>query len=192
MAHIRPVSKRRRARTVIACVLLIAGTWGCGSGGGPAVSAPSEGVARIDVTSPAFADGEPIPVEHTCDGADTFPALSWSAPPDGTTSQAMVVDDPDAPDGTFTHWLIAGLAADQQAIDSDAPQGAVAGENGFGTTTWRGPCPPPGDDAHRYRFTIVALDTQLNLDEGFAPTDLAEAMSGHIIGQGTLTGTFDR
>lgn len=195
MSRIRTaVVEHRRARAVIACVLL-AGASACGSddgGGGPVVDAPSEAVASIEVTSDAFAEGEPIPAEHTCDGADTVPALSWSAPPDGTVAQAVVVEDPDAPDGTFTHWMVANLAADQQSIEGDAPEGAVTGENDFGTTTWRGPCPPPADDAHRYRFTIVALDIRLDVDQGFAASDLTDAMAGHIIGQGTLTGTFDR
>lgn len=166
----------------------------CGSDAGdePAVAEPSGPVAELEITSPAFAEGDAIPVEHTCDGNDTAPVVSWSDAPDGTVSQAVVVDDPDAPGGTFTHWTVANLPAEERTIEGTAPEGAVAGENGFGTLTWRGPCPPPGDDAHRYRFTVVALDTRLDLQEGFAPADLAAAMSGHIVGQGTLTGTFDR
>jgi Raf kinase inhibitor-like YbhB/YbcL family protein len=195
VSHVRTaVVRHRRARAVIAWVLLLAGASACGSGddGGPVADVPSETIATIEVTSDAFAEGEPIPAEHTCDGADTMPTLSWSTPPDGTVSHVVIVDDPDAPGGTFTHWMVADIPADQHSIDGGVPGDARVGENDFRTTNWRGPCPPPDDDTHRYRFTIVALDTRLNLRRGFSPNDLADAMADHILGKGTLTGTFDR
>ena len=196
MGHTRDVLIRghHRALTVLASAFMMLGAAACTSdaGDGAVVAEPSGLVAEIEITSPAFAEGDPIPEEHTCDGDDTLPTLSWSEPPEGTATQAVVVDDPDAPDGTFTHWTVANLPSDQRMIEGAAPEGAVVGENDFGTAAWRGPCPPPDDEAHRYRFTLVALDTQMDVQQGFAPTDLAAAMSGHVVGQGTLTGTYDR
>lgn len=164
----------------------------CGSEEPSDVVEPPAAATELEITSPAFADGEPIPVEHTCEGEDRPPELAWSTPPDGTASHAVIVDDPDAPGGTFTHWLVADLPADARSLGSEVPAEATVGENDAGTTDWRGPCPPPGDDAHRYRFIVTALDTELELEPGFTTSELADAMSGHIVAEGTLIGTFER
>lgn len=153
------------------------------------VSAP-EG-ADMMITSPAFANGESIPAKYTCKGADVSPPLYWQ-PQEGAQSFALIVDDPDAPMGVFTHWVIYNLPADLTGLPEGVPPGAYSqGRNSFGRVGYNGPCPPPGK-AHRYNFTLVALDLPPNLPAGLDKTALLKAVSGHVLAQSVWMGTFQR
>lgn len=145
----------------------------------------------LQLTSTAFQDGGVIPTRHTCDGEDLSPPLAWAALPDGTASLALLVDDPDAPGGTFTHWVAWGLdpTTGSHAEGRAAP---VEGRNGFGGEGYRGPCPPRGDGPHRYVFRLYALDAPLVLDCGADRGTFQDALAGHVLGSCELTGTFGR
>jgi hypothetical protein len=153
---------------------------------------PGVSIASITVTSKAFAANSPIPVEHTCDGRELLPPLTWSAPPEGTKSLALVVEDPDVSSGIFTHFLAYNLAPDTTSLKENADlaaAGATIGANDFGNVLYNGPCPPKGE-AHRYRFRIVALDAPLEIHEGATREQVDAAMDGHVLGEGQLTGYF--
>jgi Raf kinase inhibitor-like YbhB/YbcL family protein len=160
---------------------------------GPGEKKPS----KMDLSSEAFAEGEAIPEKHTCKGADQSPPLKWSAPPEGTRSLALICDDPDAPSGTWVHWVVYGIPPETTSLQENFPgdeieQNAIRqGKNDFKKTGYGGPCPPPGK-AHRYFFKIYALDIPTDLPPGLAKEDLLEAMKGHILAMGELTGTFSR
>jgi Raf kinase inhibitor-like YbhB/YbcL family protein len=152
---------------------------------------------NIQITSAAFADGQPIPAKYTCDSSDVSPALAWTGAPAGTKSFALIADDPDAPVGTWVHWVLYDLPASttslrdnvtkSQLIENNAKQGV----NDFTQIGYGGPCPPPGKP-HRYFFKIYALDTMLDLKPGATKAQLLKAMEGHILGQGQLMGTYQR
>jgi Raf kinase inhibitor-like YbhB/YbcL family protein len=142
--------------------------------------------------SPAFEDGKPIPRRHTCQGDDVAPAIGWTPPPAGTRSLALVVEDPDAPRGTFTHWLAWGIPPDAPGL-AEGRLPPREGRNDFGEAGWRGPCPPRGHGPHRYVFRLVALDTTLDdLAPGAGARDVDEAVDGHVLAAAELTGTFER
>jgi Raf kinase inhibitor-like YbhB/YbcL family protein len=148
-------------------------------------------MAEFVLQSSAFEHGEPIPVRHTCEGEDLSPPLSWSGAPEGTLSLALVVDDPDAPGETFTHWLGWGLDPGAEGLG----EGAVApveGRNGFGTSGYRGPCPPPGHGRHRYFFRLYALDFESDLRAGAGKGELERALEGHTLAVAELIGTYER
>ncbi len=155
------------------------------------------GTAQIQLTSAAFAYGDKIPVRFTCDGEDVSPPLQWSGTPVETRSFALIMDDPDAPRGTWVHWVLYNLP--KEAIEltqmvpalPEMPSGARQGLNSSGTTGYAGPCPPAGNP-HRYFFRLYALDILLTLPHGASREDLEHAMSQHIVGQGTLMGTYQR
>jgi Raf kinase inhibitor-like YbhB/YbcL family protein len=140
------------------------------------------------LTSPGFADGANIPVEYTCDGADSPPPLSVSEPPDGVRSFALIVDDPDAPRGTFTHWLAYDIPADSHF---DATRGKTL-RNDFGRDGYGGPCPPPGHGPHRYHFTLYALDVPALPLHGKTRRDLEAALATHTLATARLTGRYQR
>jgi Raf kinase inhibitor-like YbhB/YbcL family protein len=148
-------------------------------------------VGDFALTSNAFGHGDEIPRRHTCEAEDVSPALSWSDLPAGTRALALVVDDPDAPVGTFTHWLAANIdpAAGGLAEDESAP---VEGRNDFGTTGWSGPCPPPGHGAHRYFFRLHAVDAPLDVGFRSGRREFDEALAGHVLATAELMGTFER
>ena len=146
-------------------------------------------VLSLVVKSSAFSGGQPIPKEHSCQGENTPPPLEVELP-SGAQSWAMIVDDPDAPSGTFTHWTIWNLPAKQKTLGA-IPAEAKQGKNDFGKSGWGGPCPPPGKP-HHYRFRVFALDGKLDLAPGASPSDLERAMKGHVVGEGTLVGTYRR
>lgn len=155
-------------------------------------AAPGVQVASITVTSPSFSQGGRIPVDHTCDGKDRMPELVLSSPPEGTRSLAIVVEDPDAPSGTFVHMVAFDLPPDLRRLPSGAElpgDAARFGLNDFNVAHYSGPCPPKGE-AHRYRFRVIALDTTLSLPEGAPRSRVDEAIDGHILGEGVLTGHF--
>jgi Raf kinase inhibitor-like YbhB/YbcL family protein len=148
------------------------------------------------LTSPAFADGGTIPAESTCDGSDTSPELNWEAPPDGVQSFALIVDDPDAPIGTWVHWVLYHIPADARALPSaypaseTQPDGTTNGKNSWSRLGYGGPCPPNG--MHRYVFKLYALDTPLVLDPGATKKELLGAMEGHILALAELVGEYQR
>ncbi len=149
------------------------------------------------VSSVAFREGEVIPAKYTCQGQDVSPPLAWSQPPAGNQSLAIVVDDPDASVGVFTHWVIFNKAADSHELPEGVPNqadiqsGALQGKDNFGRIGYAGPCPPPGPP-HRYRFTVYALDSHLDLAAGVSKKQLLSAMQGHVLAQGELGGRYQR
>jgi Raf kinase inhibitor-like YbhB/YbcL family protein len=151
----------------------------------------------LNLTSSAFSDGSPIPVEHTGDGANTSPPLQWSDPPAGTQSFALVCDDPDAPRGTFTHWVLFNLPQSSRDLrpgispDFTLADGSRQGLNDFGHVGYGGPAPPPGP-AHRYFFKLYALDGMLALPAGATKAQLLDAMRGKQLAEGRLVGVYGR
>ena len=151
----------------------------------------------MKIVSPAFADGAPVPVEHTCEGNGSSPGLAWSEVPVSTRSFALVCDDPDAPRGTWVHWLLFNLPADAVELAPavppapELPSGARQGINDSGNVGYGGPCPPRGRP-HRYFFRVYALDCTLNLAPGVKRPDLDQAMAGHVLADATLMGTCQR
>jgi Raf kinase inhibitor-like YbhB/YbcL family protein len=145
----------------------------------------------MELASSAFSGGQPIPQRHSCEGEDLSPPLSWTDVPEGATSLALIVDDPDAPRGTFTHWLGWGLdpAAGELGEGEAAP---VEGRNDFGATGYRGPCPPPGHGPHRYFFRLHALADELELEPGAGRADLEQALAGRSVSVTELMGTYER
>lgn len=155
------------------------------------------GIMSMQISSTAFSAGETIPKKFTCDGPDASPKLTWSAPPEKTQSFALIMDDPDAPVGTWVHWVLYDLPADTRELaegvpkQEQLPNGARQGRNDFGKIGHGGPCPPPGKP-HRYFFKLYALDTKLNLKAGASKADVERAMKGHILAQGELIGKYGR
>jgi Raf kinase inhibitor-like YbhB/YbcL family protein len=151
----------------------------------------------IRLESSAIAPNSTIPPEYTCDGANYSPDLRWDAPPAETQSFVLVVDDPDAPGQAFAHWLVYNLAPDtRQLAEKLAPQqpisnGGVQGKNDFGDRGYGGPCPPHGT-THRYVFRLYALDTQLDLTPNASKRDVFNAINGHVLATGKITGLFSR
>lgn len=173
---------------IIGLVLLIVSS-GCTGG---------EKVTKgFPLTSTAFKEGGDIPVKYTCDGEDVSPPLSWSALPEGAGSLALIVDDPDAPGGTFTHWVLFNLPADTWALPEGVSKrkvldsGALQGVNDFGRMGYGGPCPPPGR-AHTYRFHLYALDMELDLPAGATKGEVMKALKGHVLADGVLKGKYRR
>ena len=151
----------------------------------------------LSLSSTAFKEGDKIPVKYTCDGQDISPPLVWSEPPQKTQAFALIADDPDAPGGVFTHWVLFNLSSNVRQLNEDIPaqerlqNGASQGKNDFGRIGYGGPCPPRGP-AHRYRFTIYALDKPLDLKPGVSKKQLLDATKAHILAQGQLIGTYQR
>ncbi len=185
-------------------LLIGVGAVACGGGDGDDGAPPPEDeddappvVAEMEITSTAFQDGGTIPLQHTCDGQDISPALSWSGAPEGTQSFALIVADPDSPGGDFTHWLIFNIPADALGLEEAIPSssqlasGARQGENGFGGIGYQGPCPPPGEP-HHYYFSVYALDTTLELEAGATSGQLLDAMQGHVLAQADIVAICER
>lgn len=145
---------------------------------------------KLQIRSPAFKNKGAIPRQYTCDGEDIPPPLQISGVPKGTKSLVLIVDDPDAPGGTFVHWLLWNLPPQTKEIGKRLPPKAIQGTNDFGRLGYGGPCPPFG--THRYRFQLYALDTTLSLRPSARKADLEKAMKGHILGQALLLGLYSR
>jgi hypothetical protein len=145
----------------------------------------------IQLTSSAFTEGSTIPKKYTCDGEDISPALEWSGVPQGTKSLALIVDDPDAPVGTFVHWVLYDIPADATGLPEGVTGTGTLGKSSFGKTGYGGPCPPKGP-AHRYYFKLYALDTALGLKAGSTKAEVEKAMQGHILAQGQVMGKYSR
>lgn len=151
----------------------------------------------MQITSSAFAEGATIPVQYTCSGADISPPLTWAAAPEGTTSFALIGDDPDAPGRTWVHWVIYNIPADATGLSENIPKDeqlsddSLQGKNDFRRTGYGGPCPPQGSP-HRYFFKLYALDVMLDLEAGATKADVEAAMQGHILAEAQLVGMFRR
>jgi len=150
----------------------------------------------ITVSSTAFTAGASIPAVYTCTGRSVSPPLAWGEPPAGTKSFALIMDDPDAPIGTFVHWVIYNIPASNRGLPEAVPanaklaDGTQQGNNGAGRAGYTGPCPPSG--THRYFFKLYALDNLPSLASGDGKDQLLNAMQGHILAQGELMGTFSK
>jgi hypothetical protein len=152
-------------------------------------------VTVLTVNSTAFNNSQRIPDRYTCKGSDISPPLTWKGIPSGTSSIALICDDPDAPSGTFVHWVLYDIPGNSTGLPENIPgdkvlnDGSVQGKNGFGTIGYRGPCPPSGKQ-HRYYFKVYALNTTLKLQPGASKNDVVKAMQGHILAEGKLIGVF--
>jgi Raf kinase inhibitor-like YbhB/YbcL family protein len=151
---------------------------------------------KIELTSPVFEYGEPIPILFTCDGADASPPLEWDRIPEGTVSFALFCDDPDAPNGNWVHWVIYNISPDSTSLPQGLPRkeilnnGARQGISDFNVPGYGGPCPPSG--VHRYFFLLYALDTDLEFEKPPQKFEVEKATMGHVLGKGLLMGTYSR
>jgi Raf kinase inhibitor-like YbhB/YbcL family protein len=168
------------------------------------ISAPAPGLSvkggfavTLRLTTTAFQPGGNIPRKYTCDGPDVSPALAWDAPSGAVQSFVLIMDDPDAPGGTWVHWVLYDLPAAARDLpegvprQEELPSGARQGRNDFRRVGYFGPCPPAGP-AHRYFFKLYALDARLNLKPGASKAEVERAMQGHILAQGELMGRYQR
>jgi Raf kinase inhibitor-like YbhB/YbcL family protein len=152
----------------------------------------------LELTSDAFLNGQSFPAKYSCTGRNISPALNWNEPPAGTKSFALIVDDPDAPMGTWVHWVLFNIPADKHNLEEDLPvtgknvdpNAIYVGKNSSGKIGYDGPCPPSG--THRYFFKLYALDSTISLLPGATKEQVLKEMQGHILGQGELMGTFSK
>jgi len=180
---------RRTVSIGFAAALVLAGCGG--DDGGDKVSGPPPAApASMTLTSPAFRDNGTIPKRFTCSGAGDSPALSWRGVPSGAQSLALLVEDPDAPGGTFVHWTAWDIPPRTRSLPVNA-QPRAQGDNSAGKEGWTPPC-PPGGKPHHYVFTIYALAAPLEVDSGASPEEARRAMSRRVIAEGRITGTFGR
>jgi hypothetical protein len=155
------------------------------------------GRGQMLIQSSAFNEGETIPRKHTCDAEDISPQISWSGVPEGTKSLLLICDDPDAPMGTWAHWVLFGISPDVNELPEGvnagdaAPGGPTEGRNDFGRLGYGGPCPPAGP-AHRYVFKLYAVDDEPVLAAGATKTEALRAIEGHIVAEGRLMGRYGR
>jgi Raf kinase inhibitor-like YbhB/YbcL family protein len=155
------------------------------------VSVSSAAIAadQIKITSPAFAAGTEIPAKYTCNGANASPPLHFATVPAQAKSLAIIVADPDAPGGTFTHWIVWNIdPKTAELAENNLPPGAVRGTNDFGKSGYGGPCPPSG--THRYYYRVFALDNQLSLKPGAKAAEFEKAIAGHVLARGELMGRY--
>ena len=159
-------------------------------------SGAANSAEQLQLTSTAFTEGSPVPVEYTCDGKDTSPPLKWTGAPATTKSFALIVDDPDAPMGTWVHWVLFDLSPETSELKegagkSGSAEPGVQGVNSFKKSGYGGPCPPKGKP-HHYVFKIYALDHRLGLKPGASKKEVEKAMLNHTVAQGQLIGTYSR
>jgi Raf kinase inhibitor-like YbhB/YbcL family protein len=192
---VMPLQRRKASSGILFGAMLIA-LASCGardgaanqSQGGPAVENAT--LSKLSLTSTAFQDGQAIPAQYTCDGADQPPPLAWDDPPAGTKSFALVVDDPDAPSGTFRHWAAFNIPGSARSLQAGAFDEAV---NDFGKPGYGGPCPPKGHGPHHYRFKLIALDVdRLGRGAGAKVADVEKEAEKHAVGRAELTGLYER
>ena len=149
-------------------------------------------LAKLSLTSDAFGQGKPIPARYTCDGGDERPVLRWDEPPPGTESFALVIDDPDAPSGTFRHWGVFDIPSTARSVGGSHNNGTEV-INDFGKPGYGGPCPPKGHGPHHYHFRLFALDVgALSLSPHAKVADVEKAATTHALGEGELVGTYER
>jgi Raf kinase inhibitor-like YbhB/YbcL family protein len=179
------------ARLIAACVMAVAGASvlaGCGFFGDDVTEPARTAPATLVLTSSAFEDGGTVPQRYTCTGRNESPPLQWSGVPDDAGSLALVVTDPDAPGGTYVHWVVFNLDKTTRSLSPGAlPAGTRQARNSAGHARYDGPCPPNG--THHYRFTVYALRTPTTLDDGIDTTRALDAIDAKAIGRGTLVGT---
>ncbi len=157
-------------------------------------------MAEFRLSSPGFRHNQPVPAKFTCDGHDVSPPLRWEGAPAGTKSFALICDDPDAPGGTWVHWVIWGIPATATGLPENVSKtesvpalgGAKHGENSWPRLGYGGPCPPPGHGVHHYHFKVYALDAEPALKPRATKQQLEEAMRGHILAMAELVGTYQR
>jgi Raf kinase inhibitor-like YbhB/YbcL family protein len=181
-----------RRFAIVAAAAAVGLASGCGDDGGSASVPTPSASRRITVTSTAFAEGGTIPRRHTCDGEDVSPPLDLTGVPDAAAELVVLVEDPDAPHGTFVHWVVWG--ADPGATHwaaGQVPRGATQGRNGFRKNAYGGPCPPKGKP-HHYVFEVFAADKELELSADASADDVKHALTGHTLASGTLTGRYGR
>jgi hypothetical protein len=155
-----------------------------------ATAETAQGASSMTVTSSVFKDGGTIPVKYTCDGTDVSPPLAFGKVPKKTVELVLIVDDPDAPNGRFVHWLLYNVYGSTKAIGEGArPAGAREGKNGFGSQGWRGPCPPIFQ-THRYYFTAHALRKRSGLQTGAEAAAVRSAINGKVLATGSLMGRY--
>ncbi len=189
--------KRPAATFAVMWLLMANFAFGCTNGKNETYAKKGGAAMNLRITSSAFAHGDPIPVKHTCDGEDVSPPLKWGDAPEGTKSFALISDDPDAPVGTWVHWVIYDIPAEVTELPEAVPaseqldNGARQGRNDFKRIGYGGPCPPRGNP-HRYFFKLYALDTFLGLKPGAKKKDVLRAMEGHVLAQAELMGTYKR
>jgi Raf kinase inhibitor-like YbhB/YbcL family protein len=188
-----------RISLLLSLVLILLLFLGCArteQNGAQPTPSPNQTKPEIKLTSTAFKEGEAIPRAYTCDGVNISPPLEWSGIPNTGRTIAIVAGDPDAPGGTWVHWVLYNLPADNIGLVENLPAteilkaGGFQGKSDFGKIGYGGPCPPTG--THRYFFKIYALDGELPLKAGATKAELMKAMEGHIIVQGQLMGTYRR
>jgi len=161
------------------------------------ITKEDEYMEKISVLAEGFNEGDMMPGEFTCKGKDISPSISWKGIPEGTKSVTLIMDDPDAPAGTFVHWVIYNMPAHTRDLpkgmlpDKILADGSMQGMTDFGETGYGGPCPPPGKP-HRYFFKVYALDMKLNLPAGASKSQVESAMKGHILADGVLMGRYQR
>lgn len=149
---------------------------------------PATTHVQLRISSPAFEDGNPIPPQYTCDGESINPPLQIGDLPDGTQSLAIIAEDPDAPNGTFFHWVCFNISPTHKIAENHQP--GISGHNSHGKTGYTGPCPPGGE--HQYFFTVYALDSRLDLMAGAEAVELKQKMQPHLLGSGRLMGRYSR
>jgi Raf kinase inhibitor-like YbhB/YbcL family protein len=191
----------RKSSAILSVAVLILVLIGCTSrpqpvAQPPAVDTPKDNNSGIKLTSTAFKEGQPIPATYTCKGVNVSPPLEWSGAPKTAKTLAIIADDPDAPGGTWVHWVLYNLPSENIGLVEMVPvtenlkAGGFQGKNDFGKIGYGGPCPPSG--THHYFFKIYALDAELPLKAGATKAEVEKAMVGHIVSQGQLMGTFGR
>lgn len=182
---------------VLVSSILLIPVVSCGHSASHSEQGSDPSASGFQIKSAAFQEGAIIPRQFTCEGEDISPPLTWTEPPSGTHSFALIVEDPDAPGGVWTHWVVYNLPAGARSMSGNVPKqdqlpsGALQGLNSFGHFGYGGPCPPPGK-AHHYFFRLYALDAMLSLSPGAAKRDVLEAAKGHILGEAKLMGRFKR
>lgn len=182
----------------IAPLLALVALASCGASNRSANQSQGEGIVenatltKLQLTSDAFQDGQPIPTQYTCDGADQTPMLHWGDPPAGTRSFALVIDDPDAPSGTFRHWGVFDIPSSARSVGAGQRIGTEV-SNDFGKPGYGGPCPPKGHGPHHYHFKLFALDTdKLALPATAKVVDVENVARQHALAEGELIGTYER
>lgn len=177
--------------------LLMVTTASCGNSSLKSAPRPDPSSSGFRIESAAFKQGAFIPPRFSCSGENVSPPLNWTDPPEVARSFALIVDDPDAPGGTWTHWVVFNLPAQTRALDENAPKqdklpnGGLQGLNSFESVGYGGPCPPPGK-AHRYFFRLYALNTVLSMQPRADREDVLSALKGHTVGEAQLMGVFKR
>jgi Raf kinase inhibitor-like YbhB/YbcL family protein len=194
------IASWRTGRLVVVTMSFLVFSAGCGlfQRGDEQPKLPAwDDALDLELRSPAFEHNGQIPVRYTCDGENVSPPLEWSIPPGTTASLVLIVDDPDAPRGVSTHWLIYNIPPDERGLSEAIPttdrldNGALQGSARSDEFGYRGPCPPEGEE-HGYRFTLYALNAEIDLDAGADRTAVIEAIEGKVVGGSQLVGRYQR